>query len=129
MPRFLYWTILVGGQPTAFRARERDELLPTLRQLQRQHPDAELRWFERGRLWESPEVARAQLQQERRARDAERRPDSWRPGGAHSDPRERFKKPRDARRRDILRRLHERAEREDGHRAREEDRKKDPNET
>jgi hypothetical protein len=28
-PRFAYWTILVDEQPTAFRAKEAEELLPT----------------------------------------------------------------------------------------------------
>jgi hypothetical protein len=96
MPRHLYWTIIAGGAPTAFRARERDELLPTLRQLQRQYPDATLKWFERGRIWGSPEEARAQLAAERAQA---RRPHGWRPGGEHRDPRERYKKPRDVRRR------------------------------
>ena len=34
-PRYAYWTILVDGGPTAFRAAEPDELLPTLKRLQR----------------------------------------------------------------------------------------------
>jgi hypothetical protein len=57
-PRYAYWTIVVGQGPTAFRAREPGELLPTLRQLQRRHPDAALRWFAGGRLWMSPADAR-----------------------------------------------------------------------
>src|SRR2546422_169092 len=52
-PRFAYWTILVDGQPTAFRARDQQELLPTLNQLKRTNKDVLLRWFARGRLWES----------------------------------------------------------------------------
>ena len=39
-PRFAYWTIITGGQPTAFRAATREELLPTLKQLQSKQPDA-----------------------------------------------------------------------------------------
>jgi len=34
-PRFAYWTILIDNGPTAFRAREAAELLPTLNQLKR----------------------------------------------------------------------------------------------
>ena len=56
-PRFAYWTILAGGLPTAFRAAEREELLPTFRRLQQKHPDAEMRWFARGKLWASPAEA------------------------------------------------------------------------
>src|SRR5512138_2946940 len=44
--------------PTAFRAREAEDLLPTLKQLQNRHPDATMKWFERGQLWDSPEAAR-----------------------------------------------------------------------
>ena len=57
-PRHAYWTILIGDSPTAFRARERDELLPTFERLRAKQPDAVLKWFERGRLWASPEEAR-----------------------------------------------------------------------
>jgi hypothetical protein len=82
-PRFAYWTILAGGLPTAFRAAERDDLLPTFRRIQEKHPDAELKWFARGKLWASPEAARAD-----RDRPVERRNRSWRPGGDHRDRRE-----------------------------------------
>ena len=57
-PRYTYWTIILEGKPTAFRARTRDELAPTLRQLQARHPDAVMMWFAHGRLWESPEQQR-----------------------------------------------------------------------
>ena len=57
-PRHAYWTILIGDSPTAFRAREREELLPTFERLRAKQPDAVMKWFERGRLWESPEEAR-----------------------------------------------------------------------
>jgi hypothetical protein len=89
MPRFLYWTILVGDQPTAFRAREAADLRPTLVQLQRTHPEARMRWFERGRLWASPDEARAAREAERRT--PHKRSSTWRPGGRHEDPRQRFK--------------------------------------
>ena len=58
-PRFAYWTIIVEGKPTAFRASERDELVPTFKQLQGKHPDAVMMWFAKGRLWTSPDEARA----------------------------------------------------------------------
>jgi hypothetical protein len=89
-PRFAYWTILIDNAPTAFRAREREELLPTLHQLQRKNPDVVLKWFARGRLWESPEAERAA--QYAPVSPRERRGADWRPGGAHKDPRDRFKK-------------------------------------
>ena len=63
-PRHTYWTIILEGKPTAFRAHTPDELLPTLRQLQSKHPDAVLMWFARGRLWKSEEESRAALRQE-----------------------------------------------------------------
>lgn len=91
-PRHAYWTIIVGNLPTAFRAAQREELLPTFEQLRRKHPDAVLRWFARGRLWESPEAAR-----ERPVRTQNSRSRDWRPGGAHRDPRDRFRKERQAR--------------------------------
>ncbi|HEY7499715.1 MAG TPA: hypothetical protein VH740_14450 [Vicinamibacterales bacterium] len=96
-PRYAYWTIILDGKPTAFRARTQDELLPTLRQLQSRHPDAVMRWFSRGRLWHSPEEERAA----RLARMSNRqnRDRDWRPGGTHEDPRARFKVPRDEKRR------------------------------
>ena len=66
MSRFLYWTIVVGAAPTAFRAASREELLPTLRQLQRKHPEASLKWFARGRFWASPEEAAGAMRARRR---------------------------------------------------------------
>lgn len=90
-PRYAYWTILIDGKPTAFRAREKDELLPTFQQLRRTNTDIVFKWFARGRVWESPEAARAAAEQPsargKRGRD-------WRPGGTHKDPRARFKKAR-----------------------------------
>jgi len=90
-PRYTYWTIILDGQPTAFRARERDDLEPTLRQLRARNPTAALKWFAHDRLWESPDEAR-------RARDArshaagERRDRDWRPGGDHKDRRLEFRR-------------------------------------
>ena len=90
-PRYAYWTILIDRKPTAFRARDRDDLLPTLHQLRRTNTDVVMMWFARGRLWESPEAELAARIASRRA-PKERRGPEWRPGGAHADPRARFKK-------------------------------------
>ena len=91
--RFRYWTILLGTDPTAFRAARAEDLVPTLTQLQRRHPEAVIRWFERGRLWQSPTDARDALEASRRSRDRD-----WRPGGAHRDPRARYERTRDEKR-------------------------------
>ena len=109
-PRFSYWTILVGGLPTAFRAAERAEIEPTFKQLQHKHPDAELRWFARGKLWASPEEARETLERlkaQGRRPNTEGRDRSWRPGGSHRDPRQPYK---DAKKRDNQRRRERRFE-------------------
>jgi hypothetical protein len=97
-PRHHYWTIILEGKPTAFRAHTPDELAPTLRQLQARHPDAVMKWFARGRLWESQAEERADAFAKRRA-PRQQRPRDWRPGGEHKDPRERFNIPRDVKRR------------------------------
>src|SRR5919106_5484587 len=100
-PRFVYWTIIAGGLPTAFRAAEREELLPTFKRIQEKHPDAAMKYFARGRLWESAEEAKQEADA-RRARAA--RPDprgrDWRPGGEHRDPRQPFKDEKKARNQD-----------------------------
>ena len=101
-PRFAYWTIIVEGKPTAFRAQLREELIPTFKQLQSKHPDAVMMWFARGRLWTSPEESRAAEQRG----GAERRKPDWRPGGEHKDPRARFDIPRDVKRRRFAERMH-----------------------
>lgn len=98
-PRFAYWTIIAGGLPTAFRTAERGELLPTFRRIQEKHPDAVMKYFARGKLWSSPEEARAAAEMRRaaRTRDEGRRTQAtgrgrdWRPGGDHHDPRQKFK--------------------------------------
>jgi hypothetical protein len=122
-PRYSYWTIIAGGLPTAFRAADREDILPTFARLKEKHPDAELRWFARGKLWDSPAAAREDTEARRRppagpdrrggpspdrrggpssgrrsSRGAEapgppseRRGRDWRPGGAHKDPRQKFK--------------------------------------
>lgn len=88
-PRYAYWTILIDGKATAFRAREREELLPTFNQLARKNSDIAMRYFARGRLWDNPEQAQW-ANRNRDARPAERRDRDWRPGGHHKDPRARF---------------------------------------
>jgi hypothetical protein len=84
-PRYAYWTIILDNAPTAFRARDREDLLPTFRQLSGRNPTATIKWFANGRLWESPEEASAATQAKREPRGAD-----WRPGGRHEDPRARF---------------------------------------
>jgi hypothetical protein len=90
-PRYAYWTILIDNQPTAFRAREQEELLPTLNQLKRKNPTALMKWFANGRLWDSPEQAAAARRTPKPVR--ERRTAEWRPGGQHRDPRRRSSGP------------------------------------
>ena len=96
-PRYSYWTIIAGGLPTAFRAADREELLPTFSQIRRKHPDAQLKWFARGKLWDSPEHARLDTEERRRAnaspgpRAQGARGREWRPGGEHRDPRQKYK--------------------------------------
>jgi hypothetical protein len=123
-PRYSYWTIIAGGLPTAFRAAEREDLLPTFTRLREKQPDAEMKWFARGRLWDSPADARAAFDAQRnqgfgahrdrlrrdgaqargdgrpgdqRDRPAEGRGRGWRPGGEHRDPRQKFKDAKKAR--------------------------------
>ena len=108
-PRYHYWTIILEGKPTAFRAHAQEELIPTLRQLQTRHPDAVMKWFARGRLWESQEQERADAEARRRRPNprntTDRRGSDWRPGGEHKDPRDRFKGPRDEKRRRFAQKL------------------------
>ena len=72
-PRYAYWTILIDSKPTAFRAREREELLPTLAQLRRTNSDVVMKWFARGRLWDSPEAEREAQQRPPAAQGKTRR--------------------------------------------------------
>jgi len=94
-PRYAYWTILIDQKPTAFRAREREELLPTFNQLRRTNSDIVMKWFARGRVWDSPEAERAAQQA---AKSKEQRGREWRPGGMHRDPRDRSRKAHQGRR-------------------------------
>ena len=102
-PRFAYWTILIDNQPTAFRAREADELLPTFNRLRDKHPGAVMMWFQEGRLWNSREeaqaafvAARREAALKKRAAEEPPRDRKWRPGGAHRDPRQKYKDARKA---------------------------------
>jgi hypothetical protein len=117
--RHAYWTILIGDQPTAFRADNAEALRATLNRLREKHPSAVMKWFERGRLWTSREAAREQGRRGGpgpKTPAARRRPfgrpavgwrdrdkagtprgGDWRPGGEHRDPRQRYKDAKKAR--------------------------------
>jgi hypothetical protein len=97
------WIIVTGAVPTAFRAREREDLLPTLKQLQRKHPETRLMWFDHGRFWESPEEAEAAARA--RSANSEGRKKDWRPGGTHEDPRAKYQVTRDQKRARFKQRL------------------------
>ena len=84
-PRFAYWTILLDGKPTAFRARTSDELLPTLKQLQSRNPGAVMKWFAHGRLWDSPEQAL-------KARRPRTKPQEWPKRGSGTEGRTRSRR-------------------------------------
>ena len=62
MAKHSFWIIVDGETPTSFRSPLREDLQPTLVQLQSKQPQVKLMWFERGRLWESPEAAKEALQ-------------------------------------------------------------------
>ncbi|HTV01622.1 MAG TPA: hypothetical protein VMF13_13830 [Luteitalea sp.] len=91
MARGAFWTIIVDDQPTAFRAPVREDLIPTLKQLQRQNPAAAIKWFQRGKLWDTPGDAMDAGRPPRRGAE-------WRPGGEHKDPRAVYQVPRDVKR-------------------------------
>jgi hypothetical protein len=113
-PRYAYWTILAGGLPTAFRAAERDDLLPTFKRIQDKHPDAQMKYFARGQIWDSPEAARAAKEQPPRSArldEAAKRGREWRPGGEHRDPRQPFKDAKKARNQDRRKQRFERKNR------------------
>jgi hypothetical protein len=108
-PRYAFWTILIDNAPTAFRAREQADLVPTLVQLRRTNPSVEMRWFARGRLWASPDEERAAR---RRPPQKAPRGRDWRPGGAHKDARARFHEQKRRDRQAKRKRSFERRERE-----------------
>ena len=87
-PRFTYWTIIFGGEATAFRSGSREELLPTFKQIQARHPDAQIRFFARGKLWYSEEEAQAALVRERVERHERSRPSGPRPRPGQWKPRD-----------------------------------------
>ena len=97
-PRYTYWTIIHTDGPTSFRARDRDSLVPTLKQLQSRDPNAALKWFANGKLWDSEDAAREYARLARMAWQKTRGPE-WRPGGEHRDPRARFKSAKPPKRR------------------------------
>lgn len=104
------WIILAGNVPTSFRAHTREELLPTFRQLQRTQTEVALRWFERGKVWESPAAASAaaklaKTEGRRPRKTTEPRGREWRPGGNHKDPKARFEMTRDQKRAKFKRNL------------------------
>ena len=117
-PRYSYWTILAGGLPTAFRAAHRDELLPTFARIRQTHSDAMLMWFARGRLWESPEMAREAWRKEASGHRPNQpaRGRDWRPGGDHRDPRQKFIDEQKARNKDRRKDRWERKQRADSDR-------------
>lgn len=96
-PRFAYWTIIVDGQATAFRAADAEELLPTFNRLKEKHPSAVMMWFQGGKLWSSRGEAQDAATAARRAEDRKKRAvespprdRKWRPGGTHRDPRQKY---------------------------------------
>jgi hypothetical protein len=118
-PRYSYWTIIAEGLPTAFRAAEREELLPTFARIRDKHPDAQMRWFARGKLWDSPESARRDIEEKRRAETGPitKRGLDWRPGGKHRDPRQAYKDAKKIRNTANRKRKFERRRKWDGERS------------
>ena len=100
--RFAYWTIILDGAPTAFRAKRPETLATTLKQLQSKNPDAAVRWFARGKLWASPAEAQQSLDERRQvAATGVSRDRDWRPGGDHLDPRLAWKRKQEARKQSL----------------------------
>ena len=60
-PRYVYWTIIVDGQPTAFRSGSLEDIMPTFNRLKEKQPTAELKWFQSGKLWASRHDAQESL--------------------------------------------------------------------
>src|SRR5687768_15920727 len=80
-PRYAYWTILVGEQPTAFRAGDREDLQPTFKRLKERHASARMVWFQNGKIWDS----RLDAQEAMRARGEMGRRRDARQGGGFRD--------------------------------------------
>ena len=99
-PRYAYWTILIDDTPTAFRAREREELLPTFTSTaaeEQERRDAVVRarpavGVARGRAGRLSAPQARGVSAIRQAAAGDARGGDWRPGGTHKDPRDRFKK-------------------------------------
>lgn len=129
-PRYSYWTIIADGLPTAFRAAEKDELLPTFARIKHKHADAQMKWFTRGRLWDSPESARRDADAKRDAdtRRADKTGRDWRPGGTHRDPRQPYRDAKKARNAAHRKRKFERREKRSDNRGPQEPRSRGPQE-
>jgi hypothetical protein len=80
-PRYAYWTIIVDGQPTAFRAAMQEDLMPTFKRLKHKHPSAEMKWFQNGKLWNS----RTDAQEAMLVRGERGRAGDTRQGGGFKD--------------------------------------------
>lgn len=87
-PRYVYWTIIVDGQPTAFRSGSLEDIMPTFNRLKEKQPNAELKWFQNGQLWPSRHDAqdfmrargeRGRAKDPRQSSSAEERPWSAKP--------------------------------------------------
>ena len=102
-PRYAYWTIIVDGQPTAFRSGTQEELMPTFKRLKAKNDSAVMMWWQSGKLWPSridaQEMMRARAEMGRRGderqagsafRERERKPPrertAWTPRGEPSTP-------------------------------------------
>lgn len=110
-PRHAYWTIIIDEQPTSFRAHDVEELLPTFNRLREKNPTAQLKWFERGQLWDTRDAARAEGFGKGERRWEGPRPDrTWRPGGEHRDPRQKYKDAKKAKWQEFKKNLHTRWE-------------------
>lgn len=76
-PRYAYWTILIGDEPTAFRSGSQEDLLPTFNRLKEKQPSARMMWFQNGKLWESRLAAQEAMRARGeigRSRDVRQRP-------------------------------------------------------
>lgn len=72
-PRYAYWTIIVDGQPTAFRSGSLEDIQPTFNRLKAKNPTAELKWWQNNQLWPTRKDAQ-EFMQARGARGRERDP-------------------------------------------------------
>ena len=99
-PRYAYWTILIGDEPTAFRSGSQEELMPTLKRLQQRQAGARMMWWQNGKLWNS----RLDAQEAMRARGEMGRRGDQRQAGSGFRDRERA--PRSTERRSSARSGH-----------------------